>query len=105
MTAVSRLTRNVAANAANVIRRRLVPLGITSINMCGRSTKRFVCTTPPWTSAARRGGTMPGTMTTWDEAFAERYDEWSAPMTADISFYVDLAREATGPLVELGVGN
>ena len=31
MTAVSRLTRNVDANAANVIRRRLVPLGITSI--------------------------------------------------------------------------
>ena len=31
MTAVSRLTRNVDAKVANVIRRRLVPLGITFI--------------------------------------------------------------------------
>jgi SAM-dependent methyltransferase len=43
--------------------------------------------------------------TTWDEAFARRYDEWSAPMTDDVPFYVDLAREADGPLVELAVGN
>ena len=42
---------------------------------------------------------------TWDEAFADRYDEWSAAMTADIAFYVGLAREADGPLVELAVGN
>ena len=41
----------------------------------------------------------------WDEAFADRYEEWSAPMTADIPFYVGLAREADGPLVELAVGN
>ena len=41
----------------------------------------------------------------WDEAFAERYEEWSADMTADIAFYVELAREAHGPLVELAVGN
>ena|SRR5579859_2144440 len=41
----------------------------------------------------------------WDEAFASRYEEWSAPMTADIPFYVDLARQADGPLVELAVGN
>jgi SAM-dependent methyltransferase len=41
----------------------------------------------------------------WDEAFADRYEEWSAPMTADIPFYVGLAREAHGPLVELAVGN
>jgi SAM-dependent methyltransferase len=44
-------------------------------------------------------------MTTWDEAFAERYDEWSSPMTADIPFYVELARQAEGPLVELAVGD
>src|SRR5262249_10736902 len=44
-------------------------------------------------------------MTTWDEGFAERYDDWSAHMTADISFYVDLARETSGPLIELAVGN
>jgi SAM-dependent methyltransferase len=41
----------------------------------------------------------------WDEAFADRYDEWSAHMTADVAFYTDLAREADGPLVELAVGN
>jgi ubiquinone/menaquinone biosynthesis C-methylase UbiE len=41
----------------------------------------------------------------WDEAFADRYDEWSAPMTADVPFYVELAREADGPLVELAVGS
>lgn len=44
-------------------------------------------------------------VSTWDEAFAERYDEWSSPMTADIPFYVELAREADGLLVELAVGD
>ncbi|MGP3957350.1 class I SAM-dependent methyltransferase [Nonomuraea sp. 3N208] len=43
--------------------------------------------------------------TTWDETFASHYEEWSAHMTADVAFYVDLAREADGPLVELAVGN
>ena len=41
----------------------------------------------------------------WDEAFARRYDEWSAHMTDDVAFYVELAREADGPVVELAVGN
>src|SRR5215469_16821871 len=41
----------------------------------------------------------------WDEAFADRYAEWSAGMTADVAFYVDLACQADGPLVELAVGN
>jgi ubiquinone/menaquinone biosynthesis C-methylase UbiE len=41
----------------------------------------------------------------WDEAFAARYDEWSAAVTADVPFYVELAREADGPLVELAIGN
>jgi SAM-dependent methyltransferase len=41
----------------------------------------------------------------WDERFAERYDEWSAEMTEDIPFYVELAQAADGPLVELAVGN
>ena len=41
----------------------------------------------------------------WDEAFARRYDEWSAHMTADVAFYVSLARQADGPLVELAIGN
>ena len=42
---------------------------------------------------------------TWDERFADRYEEWSAQMTADVAFYVGLARAADGPLVELAVGN
>ena len=37
----------------------------------------------------------------WDDAFAKRYEEWSASMTADVPFYVKLAREAGGPLVNL----
>ena len=41
----------------------------------------------------------------WDEAYARRSDEWSAHMTEDVPFYVGLAREADGPLVELAVGN
>ncbi len=41
----------------------------------------------------------------WDEGFAVRYDEWAADMTEDVPFYVELAREADGPLVELAVGN
>jgi len=41
----------------------------------------------------------------WAEEFADRYEEWSAEMTADIAFYVDLAMAADGPLVELAVGN
>src|SRR5262249_45848272 len=41
----------------------------------------------------------------WDEAFAERYDEWSADMTADVAFYVALALAADGPGIELAVGN
>ena len=36
--------------------------------------------------------------------FAEIYEEWSAPMTEDIPFYVGLAQEADGPVVELAVG-
>jgi SAM-dependent methyltransferase len=41
----------------------------------------------------------------WPESFADRYDEWAAGMTADIPFYVSLARDADGPVVELAVGN
>jgi SAM-dependent methyltransferase len=40
----------------------------------------------------------------WDDAFAERYEEWSAEMTDDVAFYVELAREVDGPLVELAIG-
>jgi SAM-dependent methyltransferase len=41
----------------------------------------------------------------WDEEYADRYDEWSAHMTEDVPFYVALASAARGPLVELAVGN
>jgi SAM-dependent methyltransferase len=41
----------------------------------------------------------------WDETFANDYEVWSAHMTADIAFYVELARAAKGPLVELAIGN
>jgi ubiquinone/menaquinone biosynthesis C-methylase UbiE len=41
----------------------------------------------------------------WDERFADRYDEWSAEMTEDVPFYVGLARETEGTIVELAVGS
>jgi ubiquinone/menaquinone biosynthesis C-methylase UbiE len=40
----------------------------------------------------------------WD-AFAANYEKWATVMTEDVPFYVELAREADGPLVELAVGN
>lgn len=42
-------------------------------------------------------------MTGYD-AIARVYDPWSVSVTEDVSFYVDLAVEAGGPVVELGVG-
>jgi SAM-dependent methyltransferase len=39
------------------------------------------------------------------DAFAPIYDAWSAHMTDDVAFYVQLAHETPGPLVELAVGN
>jgi ubiquinone/menaquinone biosynthesis C-methylase UbiE len=38
------------------------------------------------------------------DPFAAIYDDWSASMTEDVPFYVELARETDGPLVELAVG-
>jgi SAM-dependent methyltransferase len=38
------------------------------------------------------------------EPFARIYDRWAAGMTEDVPFYVGLAREADGPVVELAVG-
>lgn len=43
-------------------------------------------------------------MSAWD-AFAVDYEKWAAEMTEDIPFYVELAHEADGPVVELAVGN
>lgn len=41
----------------------------------------------------------------WDEEFSDFYDEWSSDETADVPFYVGLARESSGPIVELAVGD
>ena len=43
-------------------------------------------------------------MTAYDE-FAPLYGQWAAHMTEDVPFYVELARETEGPLVELAVGS
>src|SRR5216110_3197012 len=43
-------------------------------------------------------------MSSWYDAWADRYAEWSTGV-ADVPFYVALAREADGLLVELAVGN
>ena len=40
----------------------------------------------------------------YPEAFAEAYDVWAADMTEDVPFYVELAKETDGPVVELAVG-
>jgi Methyltransferase domain len=56
----------------------------------------------------RKGRGVGGELvSTWDEAFADGYEEWSAHMTADIPFYTDLATQAVGhgPILELAVGN
>ena len=39
------------------------------------------------------------------DAFAEDYDVWAAEMTEDVGWYVELAREAAEPIVELAVGS
>ena len=39
------------------------------------------------------------------DPFAADYDIWAADMTEDVPFYVGLAKEADGPIVELAVGN
>jgi len=40
----------------------------------------------------------------YPEQFAVAYDRWAADMTEDVPFYVELALEADGPVVELAVG-
>jgi SAM-dependent methyltransferase len=38
------------------------------------------------------------------DPWAEVYDAWASDMTEDVPYYVDLVREANGPVVELMVG-
>jgi SAM-dependent methyltransferase len=40
----------------------------------------------------------------YPDTFATAYDRWAADMTEDVPFYVELAKEADGPVVELAVG-
>jgi SAM-dependent methyltransferase len=44
-------------------------------------------------------------MSSWYDAWADRYGDWSTGVNADVPFYVGLARDADGPLVELAVGS
>ena len=37
--------------------------------------------------------------------FAAIYDDWASHMTEDVAYYIELAREADGPVAELAVGN
>lgn len=39
------------------------------------------------------------------DGFAPIYDTWAADMTEDVDFYLELAAEADGPVVELAVGS
>src|SRR6476620_7568125 len=43
-------------------------------------------------------------MSSWYDTWADRYAEASTGVSDDVPFYVGLAREADGPLVELAVG-
>ncbi len=44
-------------------------------------------------------------MGSYYDPWAPVYDQWSSDMTEDVPFYVELAKEAAGPIVELAVGN
>jgi SAM-dependent methyltransferase len=48
-------------------------------------------------------GSIPG-VSDYD-TWAPIYDAWASDMTEDVPYYVDLAREADGPIVELMVGS
>ncbi len=43
-------------------------------------------------------------MTPLYDSIARIYDPWSLSVTEDVEFYVELARETSGPVVELAVG-
>src|SRR4249919_3317076 len=70
--------------------------------MGGLRPSRVRIPPPPLSASIPHSEAQP---MSWDEAFSNRYDEWSAHMTADVAYYVELARAADGPLVELAVGN
>ena len=43
-------------------------------------------------------------MSSWYDSWADRYGDFSPSVSADVPFYVGLAHDADGPLVELAVG-
>src|SRR5947207_12708660 len=43
-------------------------------------------------------------MSSWYDGWADRYGDWSSSSAADVPFYVGLASDADGLLVELAVG-
>src|SRR6476619_2000476 len=43
-------------------------------------------------------------MSSWYDALADGYGDWTTRFSPDVPFYVGLARDADGPLVELAVG-
>jgi SAM-dependent methyltransferase len=49
------------------------------------------------------GDAQAGDVSAYD-SIARLYDPWSVSVTEDVDFYVGLAKEADGPVVELGVG-
>lgn len=44
-------------------------------------------------------------MSSWYDAWADRYRDWGTESVADVPFYVGLAHEADVPLVELAIGD
>src|SRR5438128_799868 len=49
--------------------------------------------------------TAPSPFVSSYDAFAAICDDWASHMIEDVPFYVEPAREADGPVVELAVGN
>src|SRR5438105_15365913 len=48
-------------------------------------------------------GILTSTVSAYD-AIARLYDPWSRSVVEDVAFYVEIAVESGGPVVELGVG-
>ena len=55
-------------------------------------------------NAASFARTFGVAMSSWYDAWADRYEDFSPGVGADVPFYVGLAHDADGPLVELADG-
>jgi hypothetical protein len=78
---------------AQLVEHHLAKVGVAGSNPVVRSKRRVSLTGV--LDISRPLASFMG----WDEAFSSRYEEWSAHMTADVAFYVELARNANGPNV------